>query len=126
MLPHFARSALFVLAVLCSLASPMLLAGNESVSTRRAAMPALPFVAVEQVGLLLPPDAPAGAPLRQALPDRAEETTGRGSRAIFFAFLCLSLIPILSLAVAFALKRRFDTLSRQRCASGKYRSPNRW
>jgi hypothetical protein len=123
MLPHVARSALFILVALCGLAPATLLAGDEGVSGRLAA-PALPFVAAERAGLSLPPDSPAGAPLRQAPPDRAEETPGRGSRAIFFAFLCLSLIPILSLAVAFALKRRFDTLSRQRRASGKYRSPN--
>lgn len=118
MIPRYACSALIILAVICILAPATLLAGDGGAPGRPAAPP---FAATERPGLpLLPPD----APLRQTPPDRPEETPGRGSRAIFFAFLCLSLIPILSLAVAFALKRRFDTLSRQRRASGKYRFPN--
>lgn len=121
MIPHHARSVLIILAVMCVLAPATLLASDGGAPARPVVTPALPFAATERPGLpLLPPD----APLRQTPPDRPEETPGRGSRAIFFAFLCLSLIPILSLAVAFALKRRFDTLSRQRRASGKYRSPN--
>ncbi len=118
MIPHYARSVLIILAVMCLLAPATLLAGDGDAPGRPAA---LPLVATERPGL---PLLPLDAPLRQTPPDRPEETPGRGSRAIFFAFLCLSFIPILSLAVAFALKRRFDTLSRQRRASGKYRFPN--
>jgi hypothetical protein len=115
---NYARSVLIILAVMGILAPSKLLAGDRGAPGHLAAPL---FAATERPGLpLLPPD----APLRQTPPDRSEETPGRGSRAIFFAFLCLSFIPILSLAVAFALKRRFDTLSRQRRASGKYRSPN--
>ncbi|MCX7791062.1 MAG: leucine-rich single-pass membrane protein 1 [Chloroflexaceae bacterium] len=120
MLSHYARRGLIILSVLWCLAPAILLAGDGGAPQRLAAPPALRFTA-ERPGLpLLPPN----ASLRQMPPDRGEETPGHGSRAIFFAFLCLSLIPILSLAVAFALKRRFDTLGRQRRASGKYRSPN--
>lgn len=120
MLPHRPRLLLMAMAVLWSLAPAILLAGDGGAPARHAAPPELRFTPGLPSGLpLFPPDAPP----RQTSPDRAEETPGRGSRALFFAFLCLSLIPILSLAVAFALKRRFDTLSRRR-ASGKYRSPN--
>ncbi|MCS6879868.1 MAG: hypothetical protein RMK84_12705 [Oscillochloridaceae bacterium] len=120
MLPHHPRLLLMALAVLWSLAPAVLLAGDGGAPGGAAAPLALRFTA-ERPGL---PPLPSDAPLRQTTPDRAEETPWRGSRALFFAFLCLSLIPILSLVVAFALKRRFDTLSRRRRASGRYRSPN--
>ncbi|GEM_PF-1403451 len=125
MLVHTLRWALIALTALFSLAPAVLLAGNWVVPERRADRPVLLFAAAAgHPSLLLAPVRGSAAPLRQAPPDRAEETPWRGSRAIFFAFLCLSSIPILSLAVAFALKRHFDTLSRTRRSSGKYRSPD--
>ncbi len=52
-------------------------------------------------------------PLPMRVDDTGNPPPGAG-RGVFVALLCLSLIPLLSLAVAFALKRRFDTISRGR------------
>ncbi|MFQ3663352.1 MAG: hypothetical protein SNJ69_13265 [Chloroflexaceae bacterium] len=125
MLVHSVRLTLVAMAALFSLAPAVLLAGDRVGPERRADHWGLLFAAAAgRPSRPLAPVPGSAAPLGQAPPDRAEETSSRGSRAIFFAFLCLSSIPILSLAVAFALKRRFDTLSRTRRSSGKYRSPD--
>ncbi|NWF81591.1 MAG: hypothetical protein HXY37_16335 [Chloroflexi bacterium] len=67
--------------------------------------------AASLTGHLARPRSPGSSPVQVDNTGNPSPGAGRG---LFVALLCLSLIPLLSLAVAFALKRRFDAISRGR------------
>lgn len=95
-----------VLFVLANLLAPLLLPATP---------PAHAHLAVHNsaslTGQFAPRQLPGPSPVR--VDDTGNPPPGAG-RGVFVALFCLSLIPLLSLAVAFALKRRFDAISRSR------------
>lgn len=95
-----------LLFVLATLLAPALLPATPPVYAHLAGHNVAPLTGQRAQPLL-----PGQSPLHVDGTGSPSSSTGRG---IFVALLCLSLIPLLSLAVAFALKRRFDTISRGR------------
>lgn len=115
-------SVKIVLLVLLASIATLVAEGVRSVKSAAATAPianrseADPFTR-DGVSTLVP----IGASVRSA-PDETQPPTAAPlsqsrtapSRNVFFAWLCLTTIPLLSIGVALALKRHFDTLSRKR------------